>query len=81
MSWTSSYNQVQCAAFLLGAIYCLLRYVETGRIRWNIAQWVIFVLGFGSLEVNIVYPAIAASYTLFCERKYFLKTLPLFLFF
>jgi hypothetical protein len=78
MTWTSSYNQVQCAAFLLGAFYCLLRYIETGRARWNIAQWAIFILGFGSLEINIVYPALAAAYTLFCARKAFLKTLPLF---
>lgn len=78
MTWSSSYNQVQCAAFLLGAFYCLLRYIETGRARWNIAQWSIFLLGFGSLETNIMYPAIAAAYTLFCARKAFLKTLPLF---
>ena len=90
MTWTSSYNQIQCATFLLGAFYCLLRYIETGRARWNVAQWAIFLLGFGSLEINIVYPAIAAAYTFLCTRKKsrrteprasasdFLKTLPLF---
>ena len=78
MTWSSSYNQVQCAAFLLGALYCLLRYIETGWARWNIAQWSIFLLGFGALEINIVYPAIAAAYTLFCARKAFLKTMPMF---
>ena len=78
LTWSSSYNQVQCASFMLGAFYCLLRYIETGRARWNIAQWVLFVLGFGALEINIVYPAIAAAYTLFCARRAFLKTLPLF---
>ncbi len=78
MTWSSSYNQIQCSTFLLTAFYCLLRYIETGRARWNVAQWVVFILGFGSLEINIVYPALAAAYTLFCARKSFLKTLPLF---
>jgi len=77
LAWTSSYNQIQCSMFLLAAFYCLLRYVETGRARWNIAQWLIFILGFGSLELNIVYPALATAYTLFCARKSLPKTLPL----
>ncbi|MEP7364784.1 MAG: hypothetical protein ABI972_16130, partial [Acidobacteriota bacterium] len=29
MSWTSAYNQILCATFLLGAFYCLLRWIES----------------------------------------------------
>jgi hypothetical protein len=78
MSWTSAYNQILCAFFLLLSFYCLLRHFETGGRGWWLAQWVSFVLGFGALEINVVYPAIAAAYALCCARVYFRKTLWLF---
>ena len=31
------------------------------------------------METNLVYPALVASYTLLCARKYFRRTLPLFI--
>jgi len=79
MVWSSAYNQVQCGFFLLGAFWFLLRYVQTGRTSDYIWQWVLFLLGFGALEVNVVYPALAAAYTLLLARKHFLATLPLFI--
>src|SRR5205823_576769 len=41
-------------------------------------QWIAFLLGFGALELNVVYPALAAAYTFLCARNYFRRTLPLF---
>jgi hypothetical protein len=78
MTWTSVYNQALCGFFLLLAFYFLLRYIETGEKRFNTAQWIVFVLGFGALEINVVYPALAAVYTWLCARRYFRRTLPLF---
>src|SRR5581483_5243514 len=78
MTWTSAYNEALCALFILGAFHFLLRYLETGMTRYWVWQWVVFLLGFGALELNVVYPALAAAYTLLCARKYFLRTLPLF---
>ena len=78
MSWTSAYNQILCATFLLGAFYCLLRWIETDSRRWYVAQWVVFLLGFGALELNIVYPAIAAAYALLASRRHLLGILPMF---
>lgn len=78
LAWTSSYNQILCAFFLLLGFSCLVRHVETGRRSYWIAQWVSFLLGFGALEVNVVYPVIAASYAWFWARAYFRKTLWLF---
>ncbi|MBK7927015.1 MAG: hypothetical protein IPJ98_05790 [Bryobacterales bacterium] len=78
LSWTSSYNQVLCAFFLLAAFYCLLRWVETGALRWYAAQCAVFLLGFGALELNVVYPALAAAYTFLASRRHFIWTLPLF---
>jgi hypothetical protein len=78
LGWACVYNQVMCAFFLLLAFYFLLRYIDTGRRRYEVYQWIAFTLGFGALELNVVYPAIAAGYTLLCARKHFRRTLPLF---
>jgi hypothetical protein len=79
MSWTSAYNQVLCAFFLLASFQFLLRWIETGERRWWRWQWATFLMGFGALELNVVYPALAALYTLACARQHLRRTLPLFL--
>jgi hypothetical protein len=78
MIWTSSYNEIQCATFLLLSFYLFLRYTETGERRFYWLQWLTFVLGFGSLEINVVYPAIAALYAILFARSYLRPTLPMF---
>jgi hypothetical protein len=79
LGWASAYNQVLCGFFLLLAFAFLLRYVETGDWRYNLYQWMAFLVGFGAMELNIVYPALAAVYTLLCARPYLRKVWPLFL--
>jgi len=79
MVWTSDYNQILCGFFLMSAFWCLLRYIETRQRRYYLWQWVLFLLGFGALEINVVYPALAALYTFLCARNYFRMTLPFFL--
>ena len=69
LGWSCVYNQVLCGFFLLLAFHFLLRYVETGARRYNLFQWAAFLLGFGALELNVVYPAIAAAYTLLLRRE------------
>jgi hypothetical protein len=88
LGWACVYNEVMCAAFLLGALYLLMRYTETGERRYKIGEWVVFLLGFGALELNVVYPALAAGYTLLSpydgppglptRRRRALGTLPMF---
>jgi hypothetical protein len=78
MAWTSVYNELLCGFFLLSAFWFLLRYIESGRRADCVWQWALFLLGFGALETNVVYPALAASYTYLCARKAFKTTLPLF---
>jgi hypothetical protein len=74
LAWAAANNQVQVAFFLLLAFYFLLRYVETGDGRYYLYQWIAFLLGFGALEVNIVYPALAAVYVFLFARKYLVRT-------
>lgn len=56
-SWVSSYNEVACALFMLLAFRVFLLYIDTGACRYWIWQWIVFQLGFGVLELNVVYPA------------------------
>jgi hypothetical protein len=65
MTWSSAYNEALCPLFLLSALALFVRYAETGRRSFWWAQLAVFVLGFGALEINIVYPALAAAWVLF----------------
>ena len=78
MVWSSSYNELLCIFFLLASIYLLHRYAETGRTRYYAAQWLTFLIGFGALELNVVYPAVALLYAVCCARRIAWKTLPMF---
>jgi hypothetical protein len=64
LGWSCVYNQVLCGFFLLLAFHFLLRYEATGERRYYWFEWAAFLLGFGALELNVVYPAIAAAYLL-----------------
>jgi hypothetical protein len=78
LGWSSIYNQILCAFFLLLAFYLMLLYAETGRRAFWIGQWVAFALGLGALETNVVYPVLAAVYALLFARKLLKKVLPMF---
>ena len=83
MSWSSSYNEALCSLFLLSALALFIRYVETGRAWFWWWQLVVFTLGFGALEINVVYPALAAAYVLFVvpvekRRRFLMGLIPLF---
>ena len=77
--WSSAYNEIAEAFFILLAFRLFLAYIDTGRRKYWIWQWVVFLLGFGALELNVVYPAIAAGYALCCARQHLRKTLYLFI--
>ena len=64
---------------MLAAFWLLLRFLETGEERYWNWQWVAYLLGFGALELMVMYPAIAALYTWLCARARFRRTLWLFL--
>ena len=78
LAWACNYCEVLCGFCLLLAFHFLLRWVETGERRYNLFQWAVFLAGFGVLELNVVYPALAAGYTWLHARQHFRHTLPLF---
>ena len=76
MSWTCAIGEVLCATFLLSALAVLVH--GQGSKRSYFLQLAIFILGFGALELNIVYPALAAAYAFLYNRRLLLWTAPLF---
>ncbi|MBV8819538.1 MAG: glycosyltransferase family 39 protein [Acidobacteriaceae bacterium] len=78
MAWSSAYNEICCSFFLLLAFWLLLRYFDTGRREYWIWQWVAFLLGFGALELIVMYPAIASLYAWLWQRRQLRRTVWLF---
>jgi hypothetical protein len=78
LTWTSAYNQILCSTVLLLAFYWFLRFTETGLRKYYVRQWAVFLIGFGVLELVVVYPAIAAVFALLRARSYLKHTLPMF---
>jgi hypothetical protein len=80
--WAAVYNELAWPFCLLLMFWLLLRYADTGDWRFYAVQCAIFVLGFFVLELNVVYPAIAAVFAVTWpaarQRKLLLKILPLF---
>ncbi len=68
LAWGAVYYELLWPFWLLLTFWLLLRYVETGVGRYFLAQCVTFALGFFVLETNVVYPAIAAAYTIASPR-------------
>lgn len=81
MTWSSAWNELLCPCFLLTALVLFIRFVETGRAAFWWWQLAVFVLGFGVLEINVVYPAIAIAWVLFVvqaeRRRFLLSQIPL----
>jgi hypothetical protein len=63
---------------MLLAFYLFALYTQTGEKRYYWWQRAAFVLGFGALEINVVYPALVALYSVCFARRYFVRTFPLF---
>ena len=61
MGWISSANQIFCAAAILGALWLFLA-------RRMTACWVVFLLGFGTLETMVVFPALALAWAILFDR-------------
>ncbi len=74
----SLFNQLLCAFVFLLALWLLTEYAATNDRRYLVAQWAVYLLGFGVLELNVVYPALATAYALCFARHVMRNTLPLF---
>jgi hypothetical protein len=78
MSWSSAFNQILWPCFLLAGCHARWSWLTTGSRRARWAEWVFFILGFGALELQVVYPAIAGAMTLLYRRERWKDLAPLF---
>ena len=78
MTWSAEFMLILCGFFLLLALDRFQRYAETGARRYLAGCWAAFLIGFGALESNAVFPLLAASWALLFARKYIWKTVPMF---
>src|SRR5205823_1206538 len=60
------------------SLWFFFRFIETERREYLWAQYVTFGIGFGSNELNVVYPTIAAAYAFLFARRHLSTTAPLF---
>ncbi|MEO8100038.1 MAG: glycosyltransferase family 39 protein [Acidobacteriota bacterium] len=58
LAWASAYNQVLCAFVVLLAFYARLRWLDSGESKWRWVEAAAFLLGFGVLEIVVMYPLI-----------------------
>ena len=79
MTWCLAYDYALCGFLLLTAFWMFLRWSDTGERRYQLGMWTAYLLGFLALEVDLVFPFLAAAYALLCGKKLFRKTLPLFI--
>jgi hypothetical protein len=82
IAWASNFNQILCAFCVLMAFYARLRWLEFGSRRWKVVEWIVYLAGFGVLEIIVMYPFIALLHALCVDwkkRERWIGTLPLFL--
>ena len=78
LSWSSAFNQILWPCFLLAGCNARWLWLTTGSRRARYAEWVFFLLGFGALELQVVYPAIAGALTMLYRRERWKDLIPLF---
>lgn len=76
MSWLSTYNQILCGFFLLAALTLFIRAAERPGVGRTWSAMGVFVLGFGALEINLVFPALATAWCLLYAPWQWKRTLP-----
>jgi hypothetical protein len=79
VGWTSAYNEIACAFFLLLSFHLFLRFIDTNRHGYWVATWIVFILGFGALELIVAFPVLAAGYAFVFARSHVRKALLLFI--
>lgn len=71
MCWLTTYNQLLITTFLLAAFWAFVR-------QRHLLTWILFLLGFGALEINVVLPGLLLAYAILFDRSRWRETLPFF---
>lgn len=76
VSWLSTYNQILCGFFLLASLMLFIRDAERPGLRRTASAFGVFLLGFGALEIHIVFPALALGWSILYAPDRWRRTLP-----
>ncbi len=68
LSWVSAYNQILISCCFLAGVAAFARFAGSGRKLWLALTWLIFLFGFGVLELNVVFPALPLLFALLWAR-------------
>jgi hypothetical protein len=69
LTWASGFDQILCGCLVLAALYSRVRWLDSGDAKWRNLEWIAYLLGFGALEVVVMYPAVAVLYTWTVARR------------
>lgn len=78
MSWSAEFMLILCGTLLLLALNLFIKHIDTGEKKYLAGCWAAFLIGFGVLETNTVFPLLAAGYALVFARRHLWKTIPMF---
>ena len=78
MAWSAEFMLILCGTLLLLALHLFIRHIDTGKKAYLAGCWATFLVGFGVLETNTVFPLLAAGYALAFARRHLWKTVPMF---
>ncbi len=78
MAWSAEFMLILCGTLLLLALNLFIKHIDTGRRGYLAGCWAVFLIGFGVLETNTVFPLLAAGYALAFARRQLWKTVPMF---
>ncbi len=74
--WASAFNEVLYTFWLLLAFNAFLRGISSRRPVWLVVQLLAYLLALGTLELAVMFPAIAAAYVILFERSRWKDVLP-----
>jgi hypothetical protein len=71
MVWASAFNEILYTFWFLLAFNAFMRWIDSGKSSWLAVHLTAIVLGFGTLELMVVFPLIAAVYVaLFAAERW-----------
>ena len=76
MVWASAFNEVLYTFWFLLAFQAFMRWIDSGKFTWLAVHLAAIVLGFGTLELMVVFPLIAAVYVALFAPRHWKAVLP-----
>jgi hypothetical protein len=76
MVWASAFNEILYTFWFLLAFNAFMRWIDSGKSTWLAEHLAAIVMGFGTLELMVVFPLIAAVYVALFAPRHWKAVLP-----